>query len=57
MMNDDCQEYDFSMESLLLSCNKPFHCCSKGTHIREWSEIIRGGGGLQILKFCKIEKL
>ena len=32
MMNNDCQEYGFNIESLLLSCNKPFHFCSKGTH-------------------------
>ena len=32
MMNNNCQEYDFSMESLLLRCNKPFHFCSKDTH-------------------------
>ena len=60
MMNNNCQEYDCSIESSLLRCNKPFHFCSKDTHItlllREWSEIIRGGG-LQILKFCKIGKL
>ena len=24
MMNNNCQEYDFSMESLILRCNKPF---------------------------------
>ena len=28
-MNNNCQEYDFSMESLLLHCNKPFHFCLK----------------------------
>ena len=29
MMNSNCQEYDFSMESLLLRCNKKtFHFCS-----------------------------
>ena len=33
MMNNNCQEYDFNMESLLLRCNKPFHFCSKDTHI------------------------
>ena len=33
MMNDNFQEYDFSMESLLLRFNKPFHFCSKDTHI------------------------
>ena len=33
MMNDNYQEYDFSMESLLLRCNKPFHFCSTDTHI------------------------
>ena len=33
MMNDNCQEYDFSMESLLLRYNKPFHFCSTDTHI------------------------
>ena len=33
MMNNDCQEYNFSIESLLLCCNKPFHFCSKDTHI------------------------
>ena len=26
------QEYDFSMEFLLLRCNKPFHFSSKDTH-------------------------
>ena len=25
MMNNNCQKYDYSMKSLLLSCNKPFH--------------------------------
>ena len=34
MMNDNCQEYDYSMKSLLLICNKPFHICSKNTHIK-----------------------
>ena len=29
-MNNNCQEYDFSVESLLLSCNKLFHFLSKG---------------------------
>ena len=33
IMNNNCQEYDFSVESLLLCCNKPFHFCSKDTHI------------------------
>ena len=28
MMNSNCQECDFSMESLLLRCNKTFHFCS-----------------------------
>ena len=32
-MNNDCQEYDFSMKFLLLSCNKLFHFCSKDMHI------------------------
>ena len=32
-MNNNWQEYDFSTEFLLLCCNKPFHFCSKGTHI------------------------
>ena len=32
MNNNNCQEYDFSMESLLLLYNKSFHFCSKGTH-------------------------
>ena len=32
MMNNICQEYDFSMESLLLCYNKPPHSCSKDTH-------------------------
>ena len=32
-MNNNYQEYDFSMESLLLRCNKPFHFFSKDTHI------------------------
>ena len=34
MMNNNCQEYDFSMEYLLLRYNKPFHFCSKDTHIK-----------------------
>ena len=33
MMNNNCQEYDCSMESLLLRRNKPIHFCSKDTHI------------------------
>ena len=33
-MNNNCQEYDYRMESLLLSCNKPVHFCSKNTHIK-----------------------
>ena len=33
-MNNNCQEYDFSMESLLLHCNKPFQFCLKDTQIR-----------------------
>ena len=33
MMNNNCQEYDFSMESLLPRCNKPFDVCSKDTQI------------------------
>ena len=33
MMNNDCQEYDFGIESLFLRCNKTFHFCSKDTHI------------------------
>ena len=33
MVNNNCQEYDFNMESLLLHCNRPFHFCSKDTHI------------------------
>ena len=34
IINNNCQEYDFSMESLLLHCNKPFHFCSKAdTHM------------------------
>ena len=32
-MNNNCQEYNFSMQSLLLRCSKPFHFCSKDTHI------------------------
>ena len=28
MMSNNCQEYDFSMVSLPLRCNKPFHFCS-----------------------------
>ena len=33
MVNNDCQEYDFSMEPLLIRFNEPFHFCSKGyTH-------------------------
>ena len=35
MINSNCQEYDFNMEYLLLSCNKPFHFSSKDTHINE----------------------
>ena len=35
MINNNCHEYDFSMESLLLRCNKPFHFCSKDTHIEK----------------------
>ena len=34
MMSNNCQEYDFGMESLLLRYNKSFHFCSKDTHIR-----------------------
>ena len=30
-MNNNCQEYDFGMESLFLCCNKSFHFCSKDT--------------------------
>ena len=33
MMNNNCHEYDFSMEFLLLSCNKEFNFCSQDTHI------------------------
>ena len=33
MMNNDCQEYDSSMESLLPRGSKPFHFCSKDTHV------------------------
>ena len=33
MMNNNCQEYNFSRESLLLRCNKPFHFCSKGANV------------------------
>ena len=33
MMDNNCQEFDFSIESLLLLCNKPFNFCSKDTHI------------------------
>ena len=29
MMNNNSQEYDFSMEYLLLRCNEPFHFCSE----------------------------
>ena len=32
-MNNNCHEYDSSMEFLLLFCSKPFHFCSKDTHI------------------------
>ena len=32
-MNNNCQGYDFSMESLLLHCNKPFHFYLKDTQI------------------------
>ena len=33
MRNNNCQEHNFSMEFLLLRCNKPFHFCSKNTNI------------------------
>ena len=33
MMNNNCHGHDSSKEFLLLRCNKPFHCCSKNTHI------------------------
>ena len=33
MINNNCQEYECSMESLLLRCNKAFHFCSKDTPI------------------------
>ena len=32
-MNNNCQECNFSMESLFPLCNKPFHFCSKDTNI------------------------
>ena len=32
-MNNNCQEYDFGIESLLLRSNKPFHFCPNDTHI------------------------
>ena len=32
-MTNNCQEYDFSMESLLLRCIKPILLCSKDTHL------------------------
>ena len=37
MMNNNCQECGFSVESLLLRCNKPFHICSNDTHITQAS--------------------
>ena len=33
MMNNDCQEYNSSIESLLTRCNETFHFCAKDTHI------------------------
>ena len=33
MMMNICQEYNFSMESLLLRYNRPSHFCSKDTHV------------------------
>ena len=30
--NNNCQGYDFSLESLLLSCNKPLHFSSRSTN-------------------------
>ena len=36
-MNNNCQEYDFRIESLLLHCNKPFHFSS--------NDLGGGGGG------------
>ena len=33
LMNDNCQEYDCSMEALLLCSDKVSHLCSKDTHI------------------------
>ena len=36
MMNDNCQEYDFSLERLLLGCNKLFHFPSNYyTHVHK----------------------
>ena len=32
MMNNNCQEYDFSVEFLLLRCNKPFPLFKEYTH-------------------------
>ena len=32
-MNNNYHEHDFSMEFLLLGCNKPFHLCLDDTHI------------------------
>ena len=32
MTNDNCQDYDCGMESLLLGSNIPFHFSLKGTH-------------------------
>ena len=50
MMNNNCQEYDFSMEVLLLCCNKPFHFCSKNVHVT--SLLINFEGlGLECNKF------
>ena len=29
MINNNCQDYDCSTESLLVRCNEPFHFCSR----------------------------
>ena len=45
-MKNNCQGYDFGMESLLLSCNKPFHFCSKSTTQRFFQSTFKIKGTL-----------
>ena len=40
VMDNNYQEYDSSIESLLPHCNKPFHFCSKDTHFLSTFKII-----------------